>query len=54
MEAPAEGAKGNQVFKITPFLELLRATGGNSSFEVTMGDKNGETITETLKLTVKE
>lgn len=51
--APAKGSKGNQKFDITPFLDLLVGTGGSSSFAVTMGDKNGETISKTLKLTVK-
>lgn len=51
--APAKGSKGNQKFDITPFLDLLVGAGGNSSFAVTMGDKNGETISKTLKLTVK-
>lgn len=50
---PAKGSKNNQQFDISPFLNLLVEVGGSSSFTVSMKDKNGKTVNETIKLTVK-
>lgn len=50
---PVKGAKGNQKFDISPFLDLLVQVGGDSSFAVSMKDKNGKSVNQTLKLTVK-
>lgn len=47
MDLPLKGDKGDLEFDITPFLSMLET---NNSFEVTVKDKNGESITKTIKL----
>lgn len=54
LKTPSKGSKGNQKFDISPFLDLLVQVGGNSSFLVSMKDKNGKSVEQTITLTVKE